>query len=259
MSNTCNFKTSEASTKAWFRTNGLIDKYLNIPSNALVDFRKQNQRWSEYATEQYGVSGILFSESMNGAKAVPNTEMFYKIDAAKGVFYSANEYLKASQLSPLANESTENLDILTESNTLEDDELKTDVSAISESMQVYDSIVKMNNGRKPIQFMAGDLKWQLNNKGLYNLIDKFTNDVYLRNVNLETGEVVPDVDPGTPASEAKRDRIFRSIMQMIKEQKLDEYLAVKGIDTVDIYEDLRDAKTDRDLNKVLETILKAIC
>jgi len=131
--------------------------------------------------------------------------------------------------------------------------------SMQESMQVYQSIIEKNNGRKPVEFMSGNLKWQLNKNGLYNLVDKFTNSVYMRNIDLETGEVVPEIDPGTPVNEAKRDRIFRSVMQMIKEQKLDEYLAVKGIDTADIYESLRDAKTDRDLNKVIETLLKAIC
>jgi hypothetical protein len=130
---------------------------------------------------------------------------------------------------------------------------------MEDSLSTYQSIIQANKGRKPIEFMAGNLKWQLNKNGLYNLVDKFTNDVYLRNIDLETGEMIPEVDPGTPVNEAKRDRIFRSVMQMIKEQRFDEYLAVKGIDTADIYESLRDAKTDKDLNKVIETLLKAIC
>jgi hypothetical protein len=78
-------------------------------------------------------------------------------------------------------------------------------------------------------------------------------------MDLETGQMMPDIDPGVPVNEAKRDRVFRAVMKMIKEQSFDEYLAVKGIDTRDIYESLRDAKTERDLNKVLETLLKAIC
>jgi len=131
--------------------------------------------------------------------------------------------------------------------------------SIAESLRTYQSIVEANNGRKPVEFMAGNLKWQLNNKGLYNSVDKFTNDVYVRDMDLETGEMIPEIDPGVPVNEAKRDRIFRAVMQMIREQSFDEYLAVKGIDTTDIYESLRDAKTEGELNKVLETLLKAIC
>ena len=142
---------------------------------------------------------------------------------------------------------------------LEEEEPVDEESTITESLRTYQSIVEANKGRKPVEFMAGNLKWQLNKNGLYNLVDKFTNDVYVRNMDLETGEIIPEVDPGTPVNEAKRDRVFRSVIQMIKEQNFDEYLAVKGIDTADIYEGLRDAKTDRDLNKVIETLLKAIC
>jgi hypothetical protein len=142
---------------------------------------------------------------------------------------------------------------------LEEEEPIDEESTITESLRTYQSIVEANKGRKPVEFMAGNLKWQLNKNGLYNLVDKFTNDVYVRNMDLETGEMIPEVDPGTPVNEAKRDRVFRSVIQMIKEQNFDEYLAVKGIDTADIYEGLRDAKTDRDLNKVIETLLKAIC
>ena len=142
---------------------------------------------------------------------------------------------------------------------IEEEEPTEEESTIAESLRTYQSIVEANNGRKPVEFMAGNLNWQLNKNSLYNLVDKFTNDVYVRNMDLETGEMVPGVDPGTPVNEAKRDRIFRSVLLLIKEQNFDEYLAIKGIDTVDIYEDLRDAKTDRDLNKVLETLMKAVC
>ena len=40
----CNFKTSAASAKGWFRKKGLLDKYLNIPEGKLNEFRKQNTK-----------------------------------------------------------------------------------------------------------------------------------------------------------------------------------------------------------------------
>jgi len=130
---------------------------------------------------------------------------------------------------------------------------------IATSIREYKSIVEMNNGRKPVEFIAGNFRWRLNQNSLYNLVDKDSASIYLRNIDLNTGEIVPEIDPDAPLDEAKRDRIFRSVLLLIKEQNFDEYLAIKGIDTVDIYEDLRDAKTDRDLNKVLETLMKAVC
>jgi len=83
MASSCNFRTSEASTKSWFRTRGLLDQYLNIPEGKLSDFRMANGRWSAEAEKRYGVKGKLFTETNGGKKAVPNTEMFQKIDFIK--------------------------------------------------------------------------------------------------------------------------------------------------------------------------------
>lgn len=76
----CDFKTSEASTKAWMRTNNAIDKFLNIIDENI--FRKSNNKFSKFANETYNVKGKLFYEE--SGKAVPNKEMFKAIDKAKG-------------------------------------------------------------------------------------------------------------------------------------------------------------------------------
>lgn len=86
MAKSCDFKTSEASTKAWFRTNGAIDKFLNITDLNL--FRKFNKKWSNYARIKYGTKEQLFFEEQGGTKAVPNKAAFRNIDALKGVYYN---------------------------------------------------------------------------------------------------------------------------------------------------------------------------
>ena len=78
-----NFKTSEASTKAWFRTKGHLDRYLNILDTD--GFRKDNKKWSEHANKEYDTEGMLFAEEDN--KAYPNKEAFRTIDKAKGITY----------------------------------------------------------------------------------------------------------------------------------------------------------------------------
>lgn len=89
MAKACDFKTSEASTKAWFRANGLLDKYLNIPEGSLNNFRKNNAKWTNYARVKYGVSeGMLFGEKEGGKRAVPNKKAFKAIDNKKGIFYA---------------------------------------------------------------------------------------------------------------------------------------------------------------------------
>ena len=77
----CEFKTSEASTIAWMRTNSAIDKDLNIINKDI--FRKNNTKFSKFANNNYGIKGKLFSEKEN--KAIPNKEMFKEIDSFKGV------------------------------------------------------------------------------------------------------------------------------------------------------------------------------
>lgn len=84
MAKSCEFKTSEASTKAWMRTNGAIDKFLNIIDENV--FRKSNKKFSVFAEKTYGTKGKLFYEENN--KAIPNKELFIAIDKAKGLNYA---------------------------------------------------------------------------------------------------------------------------------------------------------------------------
>lgn len=145
----------------------------------------------------------------------------------------------------------------------EDDNLPEDTydtPQITKSMDTYKSLVERNNGQKPKAFVVDAFKWVMNANGLYNLVYPGNNMTFLKNIDLETGTVVPEPEEvTTPVDEARRDRMFRSIMQMIKQQHIDSYLAEKGIDMADIYEDLRYAETEQDLNKISETLLKALC
>lgn len=93
MASSCEFRTSEASTKAWLRTRNIIDKYLNILD--LPKFRTTVTDLSNTARTKYGVEGRLFTETNNGTKAVPNKAAFKAIDSAKGIYYQT-EGLKQS-------------------------------------------------------------------------------------------------------------------------------------------------------------------
>lgn len=103
------FKTSEASTKAWFRTNGIIDNHLNILN--LAEFRKQTTKWTNYAKIKNKVDeGRIFLEENNGTKAIPNQVAFHKIDASKGIFYPENEHLKGLYQTTSQGKVNESLD-----------------------------------------------------------------------------------------------------------------------------------------------------
>ena len=100
------FKTSEASTKSWFRVNGLIDKYLNILN--LPEFRKQNTKWSNHAIQQNGIAEgkKLFLEENNGTKATPNKEVFKQIDESKGIYYQQTPATTQSPIQDLEKQLT---------------------------------------------------------------------------------------------------------------------------------------------------------
>lgn len=95
MAKTCDFKTSEASTKAWMRKRNLLTSFLEIPESNLTHFRQQNSYWSKKAFQRHHQAGIkpgdmLFYEEPGAKKVTPNTEMFHRIDADKGNFYQEN-------------------------------------------------------------------------------------------------------------------------------------------------------------------------
>lgn len=94
MANSCEFKTTEASTKSWLRTRNIIDKYLNILD--LNKFRTTVTDLSAQANARFGVKERLFSETPDGKKAIPNKNAFKSIDNAKGIYYQKPEGVKQS-------------------------------------------------------------------------------------------------------------------------------------------------------------------
>lgn len=85
MATSCEFKTSEASTKSWLRKRNIIDDYMNILD--LNKFRITVTQLSNFANTKYNISQRLFSETPDGKKAIPNRRAFKAIDNAKGIYY----------------------------------------------------------------------------------------------------------------------------------------------------------------------------
>jgi len=92
MAKNCAFNNTESATKAWFRTNGLIDSTLSIKN--LPKFRQANRKFSVKAKKDYNVDGQLFFEEEGGKKAIPNSEMFRQIDYAKDYFENGDGIYK---------------------------------------------------------------------------------------------------------------------------------------------------------------------
>jgi hypothetical protein len=91
---------------------------------------------------------------------------------------------------------------------------------------------------------------------LYDLVDKTTGEIYLKDVNMETGlqEYKPNV---TPVDEARRANAIKYLNDNYK--VLDVVFAEKGYDIKDIISKLENLSTQEELNDVINNILKKIC
>jgi len=80
------YKTAEANAKDYLKRNNVIDPYLNITD--LKKFREVNKLLTQNGIERYDIEGKWFYEENNGTKAVPNKELFKKVDNKNNIFYS---------------------------------------------------------------------------------------------------------------------------------------------------------------------------
>jgi hypothetical protein len=126
----------------------------------------------------------------------------------------------------------------------------------------FNNAVMMNNNILPSEFFTGINNvhnWKLNKKNLYNLVDKDTKEIYLRDVNLKTGYMEEGDVIVTPINVAEQAETIDSVNNSIEKYRLDEILAEKGYDANDIISNLEAATTQEELNKIINKLLKLIC
>ena len=129
---------------------------------------------------------------------------------------------------------------------------------INKDINVFNSEIE-RLGKMPKDFMAGNRKWILNNMNLYDLVDEATGDMYLRDMNMFTGEVQEETTSNKPVNPKQLYNFTRQIISGIKQYKLDQLLIAKGIKTDDVFELLKKVNTQSELNRIINKILKAIC
>ena len=129
---------------------------------------------------------------------------------------------------------------------------------INKDINVFNSEIE-RLGKMPKDFMAGNRKWILNNMNLYDLVDEATGDMYLRDMNMFTGEVQEETTSNKPVNPKQLYNFTRQIISGIKQYKLNDLLIAKGIKTDDVFELLKKVNTQSELNKIINKILKAIC
>jgi hypothetical protein len=101
--------------------------------------------------------------------------------------------------------------------------------------------------------------WQLNPRGLYNLVDVNTGEIYLRDVDLATGFQKEQVAPSTPVDEKLLKDTIKDLTDGIKEYRLDQIFALKGYDINDIIKKLENTRTQEELIDTIVLIKKITC
>lgn len=107
--------------------------------------------------------------------------------------------------------------------------------------------------------------WLLNKNNLYDLVDQITGEIYLENVNLETGYQELPEKTGVPVNEdkvqQKKNAAIKSIQDAIKDYRLDELLAAKegAYDVNDFISNLEAATTEEEITNITNKLLKLIC
>ncbi len=93
----------------------------------------------------------------------------------------------------------------------------------------------------------------------YNLVDKNTGDIFMRNMSMFTGKIVEETTLGAPVNQKQLYNFTKQLASGVKEYKLNELLALKGISIDEIYDDISKVTTQSQLNDLIYKIIKAIC
>jgi hypothetical protein len=133
--------------------------------------------------------------------------------------------------------------------------------SIENDMKVYAYLLNERDGVQPQYFKAGPNEnrvYNLNKFGNYDLIDAVTGEIYMRNINMETGKQETEPFLDSPVSQEVIQRELNRIITLRAETNIEEQLAGLGYDINDIINNLANAKTQEDLNKITK-ILDKLC
>ena len=102
-------------------------------------------------------------------------------------------------------------------------------------------------------------KYVLTKNNLYNLVDKDTGSVFVANINLQTGEIINDDLPSIPVDKKMVERYINNLRKQIKDFRIDEILAEKGIDINEIIDDLENVSTVDEFDEIAGKLIKNMC
>jgi hypothetical protein len=120
---------------------------------------------------------------------------------------------------------------------------------LAENDNVFPKEFNPSNGRR----------YLLNDNNLYDLVSPDGKTMYLRNVNLRTGKVETVPEVVVPVSEKRKEQSIRDIKEMINLMSLDLAMAEDGYNIFQLMEDIRNATSMTEVERIEEIIRKYTC
>jgi len=130
-------------------------------------------------------------------------------------------------------------------------------STIATDIEVFNKLVSDNNGELPASFMVDGVRlWKIYKNGNYNLVDEETGEIYMRNVNMETGKAETEPELTELITDELRQTAMDELLNLLELPGIVQAFADLNEDVNDILNNLANAKTREDYNKVMKIIDK---
>ena len=124
----------------------------------------------------------------------------------------------------------------------------------------FQEYLAANGGVYPKTFTASNGRtYVLNSDNLYDLVDNQDGIVVGRNINLETGDVNEDTGFKEPATASYKKKTISDLEAMKKDFNLEEVLGNKGYDVNELIEQIQNAETMEEVNRIKALINRSMC
>jgi predicted kinase len=124
----------------------------------------------------------------------------------------------------------------------------------------FNTYLAENNNVFPKEFNASNgRRYLLNNNNLYDLVSADGKTMYLRNINLKTGQVQSILEPTIEITAGRKVQAIKDINDMILFMSLDLKMAEDGYNIYQMMEDINNATTMSEVERIEEIIRKYTC
>lgn len=124
----------------------------------------------------------------------------------------------------------------------------------------FNTYLAENDNKYPKEFNSSNgRRYILNENNLYDLVSPDGKTMYLRNMDLKTGQIqtVPEIT--RPATDKRKSQAIKDIREMIKLMDLDLRMAEDGYSIYELMEEINNATTMDQIEEIEEIIRKYTC